>query len=150
MDICLAESEEDVRACFPIMRELRPHLDGEQFLRCVRTQHAEGYLLAALRESGTVQAVAGFRVFHNLASGRVLYVDDLVTSEASRGRRYGAALLKWLVDRARTLECDVFSLDSGVQRFDAHRFYFRHRMHVSSYHFKRSLRDDGTPVRQER
>jgi len=149
MDIRLAESDEDVRACFPVMRELRPHLDGSEFLRRIRTQQAEGYTLAALTESGTVQAVAGFRVIQNLASGRVLYVDDLVTAEASRGRRYGAALLEWLVDRARRLECDVFSLDSGVQRFDAHRFYFRHRMHVSSYHFKRALLGDEASIRRE-
>jgi GNAT superfamily N-acetyltransferase len=105
----------------------------------VRLQHAEGYALAGLWDSADVRAVAGFRIHHNLSSGRVLYVDDLVTAEACRSREFGATLLNWLVDRARTLECDSFALDSGVQRFEAHRFYFRHRLHVAAYHFRRSL-----------
>ena len=33
----------------------------------------------------------------------------------------------------------VLDLDSGVQRHDAHRFYFRERMHVSSHHFTKRL-----------
>jgi hypothetical protein len=33
----------------------------------------------------------------------------------------------------------MFSLDSGTHRRDAHRFYFRERMHISSYHFALKL-----------
>jgi hypothetical protein len=45
-------------------------------------------------------------------------------------------LLDWLVEQARLHGCENLELDSGVQRFDTHRFYFRKRMHISSYHFR--------------
>ena len=50
-----------------------------------------------------------------------------------------ARLLDWLAGQAREHQCDVLELDSGVQRFDAHRFYFRERMKISAYHFIRPL-----------
>ncbi len=139
-EIRLAESEEDVAACFPVMQELRTHLEREEFLRRVRLQRREGYELACLSAGGAVRAAAGFRVIHNLFSGRVLYVDDLVTGAAHRSQGHGAALLGWLVERARALGCDSLELDSGVQRFAAHRFYLLHRMEISSHHFRRELR----------
>ena len=41
--------------------------------------------------------------------------------------------------RARAAGCTVIDLDSGVQRHDAHRFYFRERTHISSHHFTKAL-----------
>lgn len=139
--IWIAESDAQIASCFPVMYELRPHLAAETFVRLVRAMQREGYLLAALEADGEVRAVAGFRVNVLLARGRNLYVDDLVTAEASRSHAYGSALLQWLIQYARDKDCDSFDLDSGVHRFRAHRFYFREGMHVGAYHFTLSLRD---------
>jgi len=79
--------------------------------------------------------VAGFRVLENLFCGRFLYVDDLVTAAAQRCRGHGAALLAWLRDEARRAGCAQLHLDSGLQRRDAHRFYEREGLPVTSYHF---------------
>ena len=80
-------------------------------------------------------AVAGFRVMEILATGRTLYVDDLVTDPALRSRGHGKAMLHWLEAYARSAGCETFSLDSGTHRQEAHAFYFRERMSVTSFHF---------------
>jgi GNAT superfamily N-acetyltransferase len=95
----------------------------------------EGFHLAFLEDAGAVRAVAGYRYYDKLFSGRNLYVDDLVTDSTVRSRGYGGKLLAWLTDEARAHGCTQLELDSGVQRTDAHRFYFRERMHVSAFHF---------------
>jgi GNAT superfamily N-acetyltransferase len=139
--IWIAETDAQVARCFPVMYELRPHLAAETFVRLVRAMQREGYVLAALEDGGEVRAVAGFRINVLLARGKNLYVDDLVTAEASRSQDYGHTLLQWLIQYARDRDCDSFDLDSGVQRFRAHRFYFREGMHVGAHHFTLSLRD---------
>ena len=137
MRIALAENQHDIARCFPVMAQLRPHLAEEQaFVEQVQRQSAQGFRLAYVEDAGTVVAVAGFRDMENLSSGKHVYVDDLVTDAATRSNGYGAALLDWLAEYARAQGCDSLQLDSGVQRFDAHRFYFRQGMHISSYHFK--------------
>jgi GNAT superfamily N-acetyltransferase len=134
--IRMAESDDDIRRCFPVMLELRSHLDdAEGFLHRVRRQIPEGYRLVLLEEAGEVRAVGGFRVFSSLADGRVMHVDDLVTDGAQRSRGFGDRLFDWLADHARDERCDRLRLDSGVQRFAAHRFYLRKRMSIVAHHF---------------
>ena len=140
--IRLAETDDQIARCFPVMFELRPHLSEETFVRLIRLMQKEGYLLAALEDDGEVRAVAGFRINVILARGKNLYVDDLVTSEASRSHAYGHALIQWLIQYARDKDCDSFDLDSGVHRFRAHRFYFLEGMHINAYHFTLSLREE--------
>jgi GNAT superfamily N-acetyltransferase len=139
--IWLAETDEQIARCFPVMFELRPHLAEATFVRLIRLMQKEGYRLAALEADGEVRAVSGFRINVLLARGKNLYVDDLVTAEAYRSHAYGGTMLRWLIQFARDKDCDSFDLDSGVHRFRAHRFYFREGMHVGAYHFTLDLRD---------
>jgi GNAT superfamily N-acetyltransferase len=141
--IRIAETDRDIQACFPVMQQLRTHLIAADFVPTLRRQIAGGYTLALLEIDGKVCALAGYRLLDNLASGRVLYVDDLVTASSKRSQGYGGRLLAWLVDRARESGCKTLELDSGVHRHDAHRFYLAGRMEISSYHFRLRL-TDGT------
>ncbi len=137
----LAESVQDLTRCFPVLRELRPTYDGERFVAQVQRQTKQaGYAVAFLEDGGEVRSVAGFRVGESLAWHKTLYVDDLVTREVDRSKGYGEALFDWLVERARSLDCDEFHLDSGVHRFGAHRFYLRKRMDITSHHFALKLK----------
>jgi GNAT superfamily N-acetyltransferase len=75
-----------------------------------------------LLEADTVHTVAGYRVGENLAWGKFLYIDDLVTDDSERSRGCGRALLAWLREEAQRQGCAQLHLDSGKQRLDAHRF----------------------------
>lgn len=133
--VSLARNDREIQSCFDVMVALRPHLKREEFVSRVRRQQQEsGYALAYVT-AGEVKAVAGFRISECLAWGKYLYVDDLVTGTSDRSQGYGGILFDWLVAYARAAGCDEFHLDSGVQRFDAHRFYLKKRMAIQAHHF---------------
>ncbi|HQR40516.1 MAG TPA: GNAT family N-acetyltransferase [Blastocatellia bacterium] len=134
-DIRIARSDGEIQSCYPVMSELRPHVQPDEFLRRVRRQgEIAAYQLAYVLD-GEVRAVAGFRVSECLAWGRFLYVDDLVCASADRSKGYGGALFDWIVAYAREDNCDELHLDSGVHRFAAHRFYLLKRMRIECHHF---------------
>ncbi len=135
MNIRTATTDAEIAACFPVMRELRPHIAEDEFLSRVRGQQNTGYRLAYVLEADAVVAVAGFRIGENLAWGRFMYVDDLVTLPAHRSRGHGARLLSWLRQQAASEGCQQLHLDSGMQRKDAHRFYEREGMAITGFHF---------------
>ncbi|MBI4717795.1 MAG: GNAT family N-acetyltransferase [Planctomycetes bacterium] len=141
--IAVADSDAEVTRCFPVVQELRPHLESESFRAQVRRQMKAGYSLVFLEVAGEIQALAGFRFGEFLAWGRILYVDDLVTRKAAQSHGYGGALFDWLVARAEAEDCDQLHLDSGVQRFAAHRFYLKHGMDITSHHFAMRLGKPG-------
>jgi GNAT superfamily N-acetyltransferase len=129
----------------PAMLHLRPQLgDVDGFTGRADALRAGGYRLVASFEPDVeaAAAVAGFKTGDMLAWGRHLYVDDLSTDPAFRGRGHADALLAWLLAEARRLGCGELHLDSGVgpEREAAHRFYFNHGLRITSYHF-------ATPVR---
>ena len=137
----MAKTRLQINAWFEVMAELRPHLSRRAFAsRVQRQQKRCGYKVAFLRVNGEVASVAGFRITECLAWGKFLYVDDLVTNSSLRSKGYGAKLLRWLVQFAKTHGCDEFHLDSGIQRLAAHKFYKRHKLPISCYHFSRKLK----------
>lgn len=141
IEITLAESDDEINACYPVMAELRPHVSESEFLSRVRRQmEIAGYRMACAID-GDVKAVGGFRISECLAWGRFMYVDDLVSKSDDRSKGYGGALFDWLVEYARKNDCDQFHLDSGVHRFRAHRFYLMRRMEIQAHHFGLKLSD---------
>lgn len=134
------ETDEAILDCYEVMAQLRPHVVREGFVARVRELQKEGLRLACVREDGRVVAVAGYRISDNFFAGRHLYVDDLVTADGERSKGHGKALLGWLRALAVENDCDVFHLDSGVQRKRAHAFYQREGMELSAYHFSQRLK----------
>jgi GNAT superfamily N-acetyltransferase len=135
----VAKTVEEIAGCFPVMAELRPHLGEEEFIRRVNRQRTAGYELVFLEDEREVKAVAGFRIFESLAWGKYLNVDDLVTRGGDRSKGHGQILFDWLVAYARDAGCEELHLDSGVQRFGAHRFYLHKRMEIIAHHFSLKL-----------
>jgi hypothetical protein len=142
MPIALATTENEIARCFPVMAELRTQLSAEQFIQQVIRQQQAGYQLAFLEDAGEIRSLAGFRFMEMLAFGKLMYVDDLITTSWDRSKTYGGHLFDWLVEHARANGCVQLHLDSGVHRFSAHRFYLAKRMEITSHHF--SLKLDST------
>jgi GNAT superfamily N-acetyltransferase len=133
-------TDEQILAVHQVMHQLRPNISRNEFLATVkRIQETDGYQLAAVYDEGAVRAVAGYRVIEMLWCGKILYVDDLNTDERFRSKGYGKVLLDWLKNEARAQGCGQIHLDSGVQREQAHRFYFREGLTITAYHFRLEL-----------
>ncbi len=140
MNVCVASTETDIAACYPVLHELRPHLQEHEFVsRVQRQMHNHGYTLLYIAVSAHVVAAAGYRLIETLSWGRTLYVDDLITLSNARTQGYGGKLMDSLMQTARDLSCDQFHLDSGMQRHDAHRLYLNHGLQINAHHFSALL-----------
>ena len=135
--IHLAFSTNEIERCFPTMFQLRPHLKSEDFAAQVLQQMRTGYQLAYIsdKEKDVAIGIAGFYIANSLSWGKYLYVADLVVDQNHRSQGYGEQLFDWVMNHAKDNDCEQFHLDSGVQRFAAHRFYMRQKMNITSHHF---------------
>lgn len=141
MKVKLLASDEEIARLCPVLLQLRPQYDASSLTEQIKLQLGEGFQLAYVEETteetseADILCVAGFVVGHKLAWQKYLYIDDLVSDGDSRSRGAGKLLLDWLQDYARQQGCQQLHLDSGVTRFDAHRFYLREGMKIASHHF---------------
>jgi ribosomal protein S18 acetylase RimI-like enzyme len=135
---------DDLTRAFPIVKELRPHLDQAEFSRLVLlAAAADGYRLVAREErSGNERrlvAVMGCRILHDLAQGSHLYVDDLVVSKGARSRGHGAELLRWAEGEARRLGLSGLRLCTRLENDPARRFYEREGWEARSVAYKKQV-----------
>lgn len=138
-----AETDAELRACWPVMQQLRPHLNegADDFIARVRRMQRDSYRLLAVWQGDTVLALAGYRLQENLVyGGRFLYVDDLVTDAAARGKQWGARLIEATTRIAEEAGCVRFVLDTGLSNALAQRFYFRQGLLTEAIRFGRTLR----------
>ncbi len=139
IEIADARTDEEILSTFDTMFELRPHLVRDDYVALVRKQMEGGYRLTFVRDGAVVEAAAGWRFCQNLAWGRFLYIDDLVTRPRTRSKGHGRALIDHLVAIAKQAGWSAVHLDSGTQRLGAHRFYLRERFDITSFHFARKF-----------
>ena len=143
MTIRIARTEADLRQCLPALLALRPHLDETTALAMLQEQQAHEQYQVAFVDAGddSAPAVITYRRLTLLFSGKTIYIDDLSTLPDGRGKGYAGALLDFVIDQARQLNCQTVSLDSGhgANRTDAHRLYLNKRFLISSHHFSMTL-----------
>jgi GNAT superfamily N-acetyltransferase len=139
-DIALAETPEEIAATWPVMCQLRPHLDAGAYLaQVLRVQAERDFQLARMVVDGEVVAVAGLRFGEWLHGGRYLEIEDFVTGERCRSQGYGGEFFDWIAALGRDTGCRHLRLFSGVQREAAHRFYRRKGMSLDAHYFSLDL-----------
>lgn len=126
------------------LRQLWPRYSAEEMVAVIDGQlRPNGYRLAGIwgDDAPAAAAVIGYRLQHSLWLGQALYVVDIATLPAWRGRGFGERLLAWAEEEALRLGCAAMHLDSGVgsDRAAAHRLYMRRHYRIACHHFVKSL-----------
>jgi GNAT superfamily N-acetyltransferase len=120
-----------------VHRQLRPHLPDNYVDKMARVLKEACLALAV--EGETVLGLAVYRWHENTFDGLKFYIDDLVTDETRRSEGVGHALIVHLEEVARKLGASGLVLDSGTQRTQAHKFYFREGFVIPAFNFKKSF-----------
>ncbi len=139
-EIRYAQSDAEFESCWEVVAVLRPHLNKEDFLQATKEMIQESYRIVYICADGNPVAFAGFRNMQTLYSGKTIYIDDLSTLPAYRGKGYAGELLDHIHQLARETGKTAVHLDSGYQRNDAHRLYLNKGYVVASHHFEKTIK----------
>jgi GNAT superfamily N-acetyltransferase len=130
----------DLERCYPIMKELRPHLSFEDYVSIYNESHkADGYQIVAIEDKGNVLAVMGYRFLSDFVRGKHVYVDDLVATEKARSQGLGAELLKFAEGVAEATGCKSLRLCTGIQNERGIQFYERNGWAKRSFAYTKKL-----------
>ena len=121
----------------PVHRQLRPHLPDDYPEKMWRV--LEGARMALAVRDDKVLGLAVYRWHENTFDGLKFYIDDLVTDEAQRSQGVGRTLIEHLEKVAKGVGASGLVLDSGTQRTQAHKFYFREGFVIPAFNFKKTF-----------
>ena len=133
----------------PTYRQLRMHLPAStasylSTLQHVMSRGAFAVVAHPADSPGEALGVAMCRRLVTVEDGERLHVDDLVVWEAKRSTGVGRALMERVKQEARRQAADCgrpccVTLESGVQRAHAHRFYWREGFYVERLYWRVAL-----------
>ena len=132
-------TESEWRDAYPVVSQLREDPSETGYLERLQEMREEGYHLFAVVTADEMVAVAGAGVRTNFYNGRHLFVSDLVTREDRRSEGHGAAMMAFLEEWARERGYESITLESGLWREDAHRFYEELDMEKFCYTFRKEF-----------
>lgn len=125
----------------PVHRQLRPQIPADYPAKMRNIFADGGEMCVCVDDAGAaVLGLAVYRQFENTFAGHRFYIDDLITDEAQRSLGVGHMLMQYLESAARRRDASWLELESGTQRLQAHKFYFREGMTISSFSFRKALK----------
>ena len=92
LKIISIKTDDEIESCFSVVSQLRPHIKEKDFLKLISNQFEKGYLLTAVVSDDVIVTVAGYHFRENLAWGKYLYVEDLVSDQNQRAAGLGHML----------------------------------------------------------
>lgn len=140
MEIQLCNSATDILKCWEVLLSLRTHLVESNFVATIQEMRSEGYKLAFIEEDDKAVAAVGYRYLQYLYNGKHIYIDDLSTLPAARGKGYAGKLLDYVAAKAKENGYGCVALDSGYLRTDAHRLYLNKGFTLVAHHFSKPIK----------
>lgn len=135
-----AKNKSDLVRFYPVIKELRTELSYAEYLNIYETAHAQdGYEIVGLESGTNIMAVMGYRVLVDFVHGKHLYIDDLVSTAAQRSKGFGARLLAYAEEVARTLGCKSLRLCAGIDNEIGQKFYEREGWDLRAVVYKKKL-----------
>ncbi len=107
----------------PIAQFLWPELRAESYVRCLMSMSAKGYLLWGIRSNGLLVGIAGVQEIELLARGRILWLFDMATHPEYQGNGFGAQMLSFLREYARSNGYSRLLLHTSATREATINFY---------------------------
>lgn len=90
-----AITDEEIIACYPVVKELRPMVTSESdLLERVRLQQKQGFHLLYIEDKVNDEAevrpvsILGYVMMHNLFDTHILYIADVGTSSTAKRKGY--------------------------------------------------------------
>lgn len=133
-------SIEDLKKCFPLLLQLRPHLTEESFFKLYEEAHKlDGYRIVVLEQDHQFLALMGYRWTTDFIRGRHIYIDDLVTDQNHQSNGLGAEVLRYAEDLALQNNCKTLRLCAGTENERGIQFYQRNGWTLRAHAFVKKI-----------
>ncbi|MBU2946376.1 GNAT family N-acetyltransferase [Zobellia uliginosa] len=98
-----------------------------------------GYECLGVYDNENLIACCGVWFLHKLYKGKHIELDNVFVNEKYRSRGVGKLMMDWLVDYAKTKDCNSLELNAYVANEKGVKFWKRHNFVPLGYHMIKNL-----------
>ncbi|WP_289042212.1 GNAT family N-acetyltransferase [uncultured Zobellia sp.] len=98
-----------------------------------------GYECLGVYDNETLIACCGIWFLHKLYKGKHIELDNVFVNAAYRSAGVGNLMIEWLVDYAKSKNCNSMELNSYIANEKGVKFWERHGFEPLGYHMIKNL-----------
>ena len=95
----------------------------------------QNYECAGIYDNGNLVGVSGLWFCTRHYTGKSVELDHVYISENYRNGGLGKQFMEWIKVYVQSKGCKAFELNTYVQNYPSHKFYYNQGMEIWGYHF---------------
>lgn len=99
----------------------------------------QNYECAVVFDTTKIIGVCGLWFCTRHYAGKTVEVDHVYIEELYRGKGVGKQFFKWIYDYVKRKNCNTVELNTYVNNFASHKFYYNEGFEILGYHFLKKL-----------
>ncbi|WGD35349.1 GNAT family N-acetyltransferase [Olleya sp. YS] len=130
----------EINSIIPLVQKLTNHANSDAILKeRFAKMITENYECAGVFDGDILIGICGMWFQTRHYAGKSMEVDHVYIEEAYQSKGLGKQFFKWLYDYAKGKGCTTSELNTYVQNYPSHKFYYNEGYEIYGYHFYKTL-----------
>ncbi|RAJ14619.1 GNAT family N-acetyltransferase [Olleya aquimaris] len=130
----------EINSIIPLVQKLTNHANSDAILKeRFAEMITQNYECAGVFDGDTLIGICGMWFQTRHYAGKSMEVDHVYIEEAYQSKGLGKQFFKWLYDYAKSKGCITSELNTYVQNYPSHKFYYNEGYEIYGYHFYKTL-----------
>ncbi len=124
----------------PLIQQLTRHKFSDEVLKeRFGEMVTQNYECAVVYDGEKLIGVTGLWYCTRHYAGKSVELDHVVVSEDYRNQGLGKLFLNWIYEHVKTKGCETAELNTYVQNYPSHKFYYNEGYEIWGYHFFKKM-----------
>ena len=132
--------KEEINTIVPLVQKLTPHTFSDIVLnQRFAEMITQNYECAGIFEENKLIGISGLWYCTRHYSGKSVEVDHVYIDDDYRSKGLGKQFFKWIYEYVKDKGYEAVELNTYVQNYPSHKFYYNEGFDILGYHFFKSL-----------
>ncbi len=130
----------EINTIIPLIQKLTKNENPNELLReRFAEMVSQNYECAGVYDDEKLIGISGLWFSTRHYAGKSMEVDHVYIDEEYQGKGLGKQFFKWLYNYAKEKGCNASELNTYVQNYPSHKFYYNEGYEILGYHFLKKL-----------
>lgn len=130
----------EIHSVIPLIQKFTDNKFSDKILKERFSEMAsQNYECAVILDGNELIGVSGLWYCTRHYAGKSVEIDHVYIEENYRNKGLGKQFLKWIYEYANAKGCKSIELNTYVQNYPSHKFYYNEGFEILGYHFFKTL-----------
>lgn len=126
----------DIFVIIPFLQKLSDDANSEAVLQeRLLEMVTQNYECIGVYKNGNLIGICGLWFMTRHYVGKSVEIDHLYIEKKSQGQGLGKIVMEWVDNYAQSKGCKASELNTYVQNYPSHKFYYNRGYEIKGYHF---------------